>query len=198
MTTWAYEVGWNNHCFNAWICGRTFSIVAFMKDKSHNGLGQHLDLYFVYLHMNFLVKRFLLLGGYYRLVLPLRPSVHWTFVGLVFHDLDKNCDYVYFIMSFINIWMCWVGLWVALSKVRYQIEIQGSIKVWGPLYTRSWGQCSTQIKHSYWCKSWNQPQGLYTRSQGWNRKNLFNLPQVTNKCWTLRPWFGPKAEKRIP
>jgi hypothetical protein len=26
-----------------------------------------------------------------------------------------------------------------------------------PLYTRSQGQCSTQIKHSYWCKSWNQP-----------------------------------------
>jgi hypothetical protein len=27
------------------------------------------------------------------------------------------------------------------------------------LYTRSQGQSSTQIKHSYWCKSWNQPQG---------------------------------------
>jgi hypothetical protein len=23
----------------------------------------------------------------------------------------------------------------------------------GPLYTRSQGQCSTQIKHSYWCKT---------------------------------------------
>ncbi len=30
-----------------------------MKDKSHNGLVQHLDLYFVYLHMNFLVKVFI-------------------------------------------------------------------------------------------------------------------------------------------
>jgi hypothetical protein len=35
-------------------------------------------------------------------------------------------------------------------------------------------------------------------SQGWNRKNIFNLPQVTNKCWTLWPCIGPKAEKRIP
>jgi hypothetical protein len=37
----------------------------------------------------------------------------------------------------------------------------------GPLYTMSQGQCSTQIKHSYWCKSWNWPQGLHTRNQGW-------------------------------
>jgi len=65
----------------------------------------------------------------------------------------------------------------------------------GPLYTRSQGQCSIQIQHSYWCKSWNQAQGFYTRSQGWHRKNLFNLPQVTNKFWTLWPCFGPKAQK---
>jgi hypothetical protein len=64
----------------------------------------------------------------------------------------------------------------------------------GPIYTRSQGQGSTQIKQCYWCKSWNEPQGLYTRSQGLNRKNLFNLPQVTNKFWTL--WnIGPKAKK---
>jgi hypothetical protein len=68
----------------------------------------------------------------------------------------------------------------------------------GPLYTKSLGLCSTQVKHSYWCKSWNQPQGLYTRSQGWTRNNLFNLPKVTNKCWTLWPCIGPKAGKRIP
>ncbi len=41
-------------------------------------------------------------------------------------------------------------------------------------------------------------QGLYTMSQGWHRKELFNLPQVTNKCWTLWPCIGPKAGKRIP
>jgi hypothetical protein len=65
----------------------------------------------------------------------------------------------------------------------------------GPLYTRSQGQCSIQIQHSYWCKSWNQAQGLYTRSQGWHTKNLFNLPQVLNKFRTLWPCFGPKAQK---
>jgi hypothetical protein len=65
----------------------------------------------------------------------------------------------------------------------------------GPLYTRSQGWSSTQIKHSYWCKSWHPPQGLYTRSQGWNgKKNLFNLPKVTNKHWTLWPCIGPKVE----
>jgi hypothetical protein len=39
---------------------------------------------------------------------------------------------------------------------------------------------------------------LYTRTQCWNRKKLFNLPQVTNKRWTLWPCIGPKAGKRIP
>ncbi len=29
-------------------------------------------------------------------------------------------------------------------------------------------------------------------------KKKFNLPQVTNKCWTLWPCIGPKAEQRIP
>jgi len=29
-------------------------------------------------------------------------------------------------------------------------------------------------------------------------KQLFNLPQVTIKCWRLWPCIGPKAEKRIP
>ncbi len=54
-----------------------------------------------------------------------------------------------------------------------------------------------------WAQTWfhkvsNQPQGLYTRRQGWNRKILFNLRQVTSKCWTLWPCIGPEAEKRIP
>jgi hypothetical protein len=42
----------------------------------------------------------------------------------------------------------------------------------GVLYTRSQGQCSTQLKHSYWWKNWNQPQGLYTRNWGWTRKMI--------------------------
>ncbi len=33
-------------------------------------------------------------------------------------------------------------------------------------------------------------------SQNWNRKNIFNLPQVANKCWTLWPlYWPPKAKK---
>jgi len=67
----------------------------------------------------------------------------------------------------------------------------------GPLYTMSQGQCWTQIQHSYWC-SWNQPQGLYTRCQGWDRKKTFRSAPSTNKCWTLWPCIGPKAERRIP
>jgi hypothetical protein len=42
-------------------------------------------------------------------------------------------------------------------------------------YTRSQGQGWTQTKHSYWCSHWNQPQGLYTRSQGWKRKQGYNF-----------------------
>ncbi len=84
-------------------------------------------------------------------------------------------------------------LWVTAGDPVVQ-----STLLLGPLYTKSQGQCSTHIKHSYWWKSWNQPQGLYTRSQSWTRNNLFNLPKVTNKCWTLWPCIGPKAGKRIP
>jgi len=81
-----------------------------------------------------------------------------------------------------------------LSKAIYPAIVELLL---GPLYTRSSGWCSIQITHSYWCKSWSQPQGLnYTRNQGWNRKNLFNLPQVTNKCWTLWPCIGPKVEEK--
>ncbi len=67
-----------------------------------------------------------------------------------------------------------------------------------PLYTRSQGQCSTQIKHSCWWKSWNQPQAwaftLGVKAE--LGKNLFNLPQVTNKCWTLWHCIGPQGWKK--
>jgi len=56
------------------------------------------------------------------------------------------------------------------KPITWKIHWENTI----PLYTRSQGQCSTQIKHSYWCKSWNQP------------------PRA------LWPCIGPKAEKRIP
>ncbi len=68
----------------------------------------------------------------------------------------------------------------------------------GPLYTRSQGQCWKQIQHSDWCKSWNQPQGLYTGCQGWKRKKTFRSTPSTIQCYTLWPCIRPKAEKRIP
>jgi hypothetical protein len=77
-------------------------------------------------------------------------------------------------------------LWSTLFRAIYPAPLELLLC---PLCTRSWGQCSTQTTQSYSRKSWNQLQGLnYTRSKGWNRKNLFNLPQVTNKCWTLLYW----------
>jgi hypothetical protein len=90
------------------------------------------------------------------------------------------------------------GFWVFTRIPVWGSICSGCVLYWylGPLYTRSQDQCSIQIQHSYWCKSWNQPQGLYTSSQGWHRKNLFNRPQVTNKFWTLWPCFGPKAPKK--
>jgi len=79
-----------------------------------------------------------------------------------------------------------------LSRAIYPAPVELLL---GPLYTRSGCRCSTQITHSYWCKSWNQPKGLnYNRSEGWNRKNLFNLPQVTNKCWIL--WYWPQGWRK--
>jgi len=69
----------------------------------------------------------------------------------------------------------------------------------GPLYTRSPGQCSTQIEHSYWCKNLNQPQGAYNRSQGWNRKSILNLPQLTNINVELYGLLlALRLKKRIP
>jgi hypothetical protein len=85
---------------------------------------------------------------------------------------------------------CAEGTSIACSKVQL-----------GPLYTRRQGQCSIQIQHSYWCKSWIQPQGLYTiytRSEGWNRQKLFNLAQVLINAELYGVVFAPKGQKKIP
>ncbi len=80
--------------------------------------------------------------------------------------------------------------WLTHSSQRRCREGEGreeNRRDWGPIYTRSQDQRSTQIQHSYWCKSWNQPQPRalhYQEYQDWNRKKLFNLPPSTNKCWT--------------
>jgi hypothetical protein len=48
----------------------------------------------------------------------------------------------------------------AKAQLKSSIPIDAKVEI-SPkgLYTGSQGQGSTQIKHSYWCKSWNQPQG---------------------------------------
>jgi hypothetical protein len=42
------------------------------------------------------------------------------------------------------------------------------------------------------------PRALHLGVKAELEKNLFNLPKVTNKCWTLWPCIGPNARKRIP
>ncbi len=61
-------------------------------------------------------------------------------------------------------------------------------------------KANVQLKSSnpHCCKSWNQPHWLYTRSCSAEiGKHLFNMPQVTNKCWTLWPRIDPNAKRRI-
>jgi hypothetical protein len=66
----------------------------------------------------------------------------------------------------------------------------------GPLYTRS--QANVQLKSRILidAKVEISPKALYTRSQGWNRENISNLPKDTNKCWTLWPCIGPQGWKK--
>jgi hypothetical protein len=44
----------------------------------------------------------------------------------------------------------------------------------------------------------SSPKGFMLGVKAEYRNDFFNLPQVTNKCWTLWPCIGPKAEKGIP
>jgi hypothetical protein len=70
--------------------------------------------------------------------------------------------------------------------------------VWGPLYTRSQGQCPTQ-NQAYLLvqKLKSSPKGFTLGVKAEIDQNIFNLPQVTNKCWILWLCIGPKAWKRI-
>jgi hypothetical protein len=91
-----------------------------------------------------------------------------------------------------------------IKKQKHKTKNKENFGFWGKLnmlghYTRSQGQCSTQIKQSCWWKSWNQPQAraftLGVKAE--LGKNLFNLPQVTNKCWTLWHYcIGPQGWKK--
>jgi hypothetical protein len=62
-----------------------------------------------------------------------------------------------------------VHTWAAVCGGGTLLQIQAGFR---SLYTRSQGQGWTQIKQSYWCNYWNRPQGLYTMSQGWKRKQV--------------------------
>jgi hypothetical protein len=110
------------------------------------------------------------------------------------HNISYNLPKLNF--AGINVVAKWFCQRVALAHISFKTTLRHHLHI-RPALHRCQGKCSPQIQHSYWCKSWNQPQGLYIRCQGWHRKKLFNLPQVSNKCWTW-PCIGPKAEKRIP
>jgi hypothetical protein len=71
----------------------------------------------LYVHWIFYVMVFLFLWCEHAWWLCL--YVHWIFYGwsFCFHDVNMHDDYVYFIMSFTNIWVWWLGLWVALGKI---------------------------------------------------------------------------------
>ncbi len=77
------------------------------------------------------------------------------------HNIILNCK-----RSFIQFW--WI--YVLFAEI---VENQTCF------YTRSQGQCSTPKSSIPICaKVEITPPELYIRSQGWNRKKLFNLPQV--------------------
>jgi hypothetical protein len=101
------------------------------------------------------------------------------------HNMDKALSYC----SNLLVWQVWTHY-----PTNWILNL-----LWGSLYTRSQCQCLTQIKHPYWCKSWNQPpRGFTLWVMAEIEKYIFNLPQITNRCWPLWPYIGPKAEKRIP
>ncbi len=67
----------------------------------------------------------------------------------------------------------------------------------GPLYTRSQGQCSTQIKHPYCCKSWNQPPWLYSRSSA-EIENIFSIcPKLLTNAELYGLVLTPRLKRRI-
>jgi hypothetical protein len=104
---------------------RTFSMLAFMKDKLRNKLGLHLDRTLHMLHKSFifkkasLIKRLIHLGKIKKFGLVLPFSMFYSFHNTklecsCFHNLDKCSDCVgdcaWFFMKFINIWVWWVEL----------------------------------------------------------------------------------------
>ncbi len=64
-----------------------------------------------------------------------------------------------------------------LNVLKIEVTLVKWRNVWlSPLSARSQGQCSTQIQHSFWCKSWNQPQGPYRAPLGAKADRIFYFP----------------------
>ncbi len=68
----------------------------------------------------------------------------------------------------------------------------------GPLYTRSQGQCSIQIQHSYWSKSWIQAQGPYTRVKADIEKFFSISPKLLINSEHYGLVIAPRPKRRIP
>ncbi len=122
---------------------RTFSIFAFMKTKYAIGWGNIWIQLFACLHKSSLLKRTFLImrpllvekNKKYELVLPFKNGC-WAlisllclsaFVSMIWTSMVMLCSN--FIMIFVNIWVWWLGLWIAADKVYYLIRVQLPLKV---------------------------------------------------------------------
>ncbi len=86
--------------------------------------------------------------------------------------------------------MCWFGSgkWFLLGILVHSLVASQNVLVW-----------LRKIQHSYWCKSWNQPRGLDTRSRGCKIKKNFSIcPKLLINAELYGLVLAPKAEKRIP
>jgi hypothetical protein len=64
-----------------------------------------------------------------RSMLPLESFGFFLYLCFYFHNLDKFGEDNYLFMSFINIWVWWVGFWVTMSEVWFQTRVQFPLKV---------------------------------------------------------------------
>jgi hypothetical protein len=136
-------------------------------------------------------------GGYFMNTVRFRHNSYFV-------DFLRNY-YFQLCLNFNNYYK--IKFW-RFHTVRFELQTCHSMHLrkwqtrhtYAPLYTRSQGQWSTEIEHSYWCKSWNQlPKGFTLGVKAEIEKKLFNLPPTTNinaKLYGLV--LAPKAEKRIP
>jgi hypothetical protein len=115
----------------------TFSMLAFMKNKLHNRLGTNLDtIVRMFAHNLIHMKVYFIRMqpqhgkiGKCRLVLPLERFGFLISKCFYSHNLDTFGEDNYLFMSFINIWVWWVGFWVMMGEVWFQTKVQLPLKV---------------------------------------------------------------------